>query len=672
MLYSITSALALVFNLIINRDAFKKAVDRPAEQKNKQEVTARYRYFLVTANLYFAADILWGLLYDNHDNNSIFALLYADVILYFLFMFLTMLMWIRYTVAYVETRGRKSNIMVFAVWCMFALGIVCLVINIFHPFILSFNAEHEYIPGSGRHIAFILQMILYLVTSVYMFVIARKSIFSECGRYIAVGFACLGMGVFMIAQIVEPRYPLYAVGLIIGICIVHSYVEASERRDKEIYDHIATGLAGDYEAMYYIDVETGEYLEFATSGEYESMDVHVTGRDFYADTAINVEKYVHPDDREFARSLYTREIMTKKLEGRNSYSYKYRVMVNGQPKFFSFTIMRANDERHIVLREKDIDDEITAENIRQEDQKKHATFSQIAESLAANYDVIYYVDVEDSSYVSYGTRSIYGPLSIQESGVDFYAEAQRNIPDIIHKNDITMVSEYLDRDRLLSILKKQKRSSIDYRLIVGKRAHYTRMTVWLTLDGTHIIIGVENIDAEVKREKQHLKALITEKELARRDDLTGVKNKMAYTELENSVQTNIDNGFDYLPFALILCDANDLKKINDSKGHTAGDEYIKESAKLLCDIFVHSPVFRVGGDEFVVFVRSTDYQNRKELMKKLRDQVVQNLHSGTGPVLASGMAEYIPETDSFVSDIFDRADKEMYENKQMLKRGGLQ
>ena len=138
---------------------------------------------------------------------------------------------------------------------------------------------------------------------------------------------------------------------------------------------------------------------------------------------------------------------------------------------------------------------------------------------------------------------------------------------------------------------------------------------------------------EVKKEKQHLKALNTEKELARRDELTGIKNKTAYTELEKSVQTNIDNGMDYLPFGLVVCDANDLKKINDTKGHAAGDDYIRKSSKLLCDTFVHSPVFRIGGDEFVVFIRGDDYSNREKLMKELHEHVQKNLQSGKGPVV---------------------------------------
>ena len=135
------------------------------------------------------------------------------------------------------------------------------------------------------------------------------------------------------------------------------------------------------------------------------------------------------------------------------------------------------------------------------------------------------------------------------------------------------------------------------------------------------------------------------------------------------MQSNMDNGMDYLPFALLVCDANDLKKINDTLGHAAGDEYIKETAKILCETFVHSPVFRIGGDEFVVFLRGNDYSARDELMEKLFSTVRENQQTGIGPILSAGMSEYEPKADSRVSDVFERADKKMYENKQMLKSG---
>ena len=277
------------------------------------------------------------------------------------------------------------------------------------------------------------------------------------------------------------------------------------------------------------------------------------------------------------------------------------------------------------------------------------------------------MDVADSSYIGYEANSIYGRLEIGKEGYDFFGDSIENIPLIIHKQDRDKVLEFLNKDNMISRLENRKDYSIDYRILDDGKSRFTRMSVRKSGDGTHFIIGVEDIDAEVKRERQHLRELKTEKELARRDELTGIKNKTAYKELEESAQGNIDNGMDYLTFALVVCDTNNLKQINDTQGHAAGDEYIKASARLLCDIFVHSPVFRVGGDEFVVFLRGNDYTTRYELMEKLRNQVLENKRVGAGVILSAGMSEYKPESDAFVSDVFERADKEMYKDKERLK-----
>ncbi len=658
-----------MLNNIINHETLQVLKKRSDGSKGEiKPDVRRHAHFLIAANCYFLADIGWGFLYEHHDMDVLFPFLYIDCVLYFFFMFLSMLTWIRYIVAYLDKHGRKSRVLLYSVWAMFTVTVIHLIVNLFNPFIFSFNDAHEYLPGSGRHLAFIAQIALYLVTSTYMLYIAHKSVGIEKARYIAVGLTCLSMEVFLILQILNPNYPFYAAGLMVGIGVIHSYVEAGEKKEKEIYDHIANSLAKDYDAMYYINIETGEYKEFSASQKYASMNVPVGGKNFYTETQANVDRFVHPDDRQFASSLYTKDVMLKKLEHKKSYSYKYRLMINGQSRYFLFTVLRAIDGEHFVLYEKDIDDELTAEKMRLENQSEHVTFSQIAEILAVNYDVIYYVDAKDSSYISYECRNIYGNLSLPKSGDDFFADTLRDVEMIVHRSDRDAVLKFVDKDHVKRAMKSQRSISKDYRVTAFRKTHYVRMTIRKSTNGTHYIIGIENTDDEVKKEKQYLKALNTEKELARRDELTGIKNKNAYHELEKSVQTSIDKGMDFLTFGFVVCDANNLKQINDTEGHVAGDEYIKKAALLLCDIFAHSPVFRVGGDEFVVFLSGNDYVNREILMDKLRTRVKANLQTGDGPVLASGMAEYMPDEDSLVADIFDRADKEMYDNKQELKR----
>ena len=300
-------------------------------------------------------------------------------------------------------------------------------------------------------------------------------------------------------------------------------------------------------------------------------------------------------------------------------------------------------------------------------EKASITFSQIAESLASNYDTIYYVNLKTGDFTGYTSQNLYGELEVDESGEDFFETARSNASHIIHPQDRDRLMNILDKDYLLTALEGRKQFNFEYRLIITDQVKHTRLSARKSSDGGHLIIGVENIDDEIKKEKEHIRALNTEKELARRDELTGIRNKTAFTELEQSIQDNIERGMNYLPFAIAVCDLNNLKRINDTEGHKAGDDYIRSSAKLLCEIFDHSPVFRIGGDEFAVFLSGDDFSSRKQLVEKLHRTALKNRDSHEGPVIAVGIADYDPSSDSNVSDIFERADHMMYEDKRELK-----
>lgn len=160
-------------------------------------------------------------------------------------------------------------------------------------------------------------------------------------------------------------------------------------------------------------------------------------------------------------------------------------------------------------------------------------------------------------------------------------------------------------------------------------------------------------------------------ELMQRDALTSARNRIAYENYKTSLCERYKHG-DSSPFAVAMFDINDLKVINDKQGHESGDIYIKNSCKLICDIFKHSPVFRIGGDEFVVIVSNSDYPKRWELLQSLRDYIDMLAKSDLPDVskvsIASGMSEY-QAGDESLDDAFRRADEMMYKNKHIMKNG---
>ncbi len=155
---------------------------------------------------------------------------------------------------------------------------------------------------------------------------------------------------------------------------------------------------------------------------------------------------------------------------------------------------------------------------------------------------------------------------------------------------------------------------------------------------------------------------------AYQDGLTGVKNKQAYIHAETTLDQQLAEGT-LSEFALVVCDVNGLKVINDTMGHKAGDEYIRQACRIICDIFIHSPVYRVGGDEFVVLLTDRDYRSREMLMYRLHNRSITNIFT-EGAVVSGGLAEYDPDKDQSVHEVFERADATMYREKTLLKSLG--
>jgi diguanylate cyclase (GGDEF)-like protein len=173
------------------------------------------------------------------------------------------------------------------------------------------------------------------------------------------------------------------------------------------------------------------------------------------------------------------------------------------------------------------------------------------------------------------------------------------------------------------------------------------------------------LEQTLEREKQHLNDLQTTREIAYKDPLTGVKSKVAYAEFESQKDIQIREG-SAESFAVAVFDINGLKKINDTHGHKKGDEYIKTACGIICDMFKHSPVFRIGGDEFVVILENNDFENRKDLEKKF-NELMDKQKIEKQVVIAMGMAEYSEGEDYTFEDVFSRADKKMYIQKRALK-----
>ena len=160
-------------------------------------------------------------------------------------------------------------------------------------------------------------------------------------------------------------------------------------------------------------------------------------------------------------------------------------------------------------------------------------------------------------------------------------------------------------------------------------------------------------------------------ELATQDALTGIRNKTAYDREIKKMEYELEMG-KLLNFGIAMIDLNYLKKINDNYGHEEGNYAIKKLCQIVCNTFVHSPVFRIGGDEFVVILKGSDFAIVYSLIANFKHELFMlekkdNLQPWERVSAAIGFAEYDNKQDATITDVFKRADQKMYENKKEMK-----
>jgi len=196
-------------------------------------------------------------------------------------------------------------------------------------------------------------------------------------------------------------------------------------------------------------------------------------------------------------------------------------------------------------------------------------------------------------------------------------------------------------------------------------ASLSKAVTKLSADMRDYIKGMLAAENEARDLQEHVTEM---NDIAYKDALTQVKNKAAYDEKAESLSWDIKART--ARFGIVMADLNYLKEINDKFGHDKGNEYIVGSCRLICEIYTHSPVFRIGGDEFVVVLEGQDYDNREKLITQARDTFRRTWHASERHPwqrysVALGMAAWQPE-DS-VEAVFNRADHEMYEKKAAMK-----
>ena len=672
MYYSAIGILAIIVLLIVNHDILLNR--GKAFESSSWSV---YRRFLLAVLIYYIVDALWGLL----ESRKLAKLLFVDTTVYYGAMAAGVLYWAEYTIAYVEDETTFGRILIRAGHMIAGLITVIAVINIFVPVLFTVDSDCVYHALPVRYVMLVSQILLLLLISYYAVASIVRRGTEKRPKYRALASFGLIMATFLYIQLWYPYLPLYTIAYMLGTCLLHTFVINDEKEDYRrrlekayekqrsagtIFAHIAMSLARGYTDLFYVNMETDAYIEYHTDDDSGVLTEARRGTDFFESCKREVKLFVHPDDNAAFVKAMDRAFLTEALDRTRVFEMTYRRIKGGAPFYVLMKVSRMEDDnQHIVIGVTDIDEQVKQRREEERMIEERATYERI-HALTGNFIAIYVVDPETDRYREIGSFKGYDEHFGQSREGELFFDASREAARIHnYPEDISLFLSVFTKENVMSEIRHSGIFTLSYRLIMNGKPNYVQIRAAMTEEpeGPRLIVGINDVDAQVRQEEEYGRRLAQAQKQANIDALTGVKNRHAYLEAEARMDRQIAE-HRQPPFAIVMLDVNDLKKVNDTVGHQAGDQLLRDACKTICDTFKHSPVFRVGGDEFAVICQGSDYECMDELLGKMRDHNGNASRAG-GIMIACGMARF--GDDECVASVLERADHNMYENKKALK-----
>jgi signal transduction histidine kinase/ActR/RegA family two-component response regulator len=291
---------------------------------------------------------------------------------------------------------------------------------------------------------------------------------------------------------------------------------------------VAQALAADYFCIYYVNTKNNKFIEYSASEEYRALGLPRSGEDFISFSRERFESIIYPEDQERFLDGFVKEKIISELDAHGIYKLAFRLMFNGVPTYVQLKVTRMIEKEgsHIVIGISSVDEQMKAMEAFEMAHHASITFGRVATALAGDYFSIYVVDLDTDHFVEYSATKEFDTLGVEKNGEDFFNLSRRNMLRLIYEDDRERFMGTFYREKVMSILERDKIFTMKYRLVFGDTPVWVSMKATLLEDndGRHLIIGTNNIEAQMEREEEYQQRVREARTSARNDFLANMSH----------------------------------------------------------------------------------------------------------------------------------------------------
>ena len=503
-LYSVIGFIAIAIHLIIN---FKVMV-KP-ESSTSQKAAGKYRFLITAIFSYYITDVLWGILAGLNWITALF----IDTTIYYTAMSLAILGFYSYIVEYLEMKDWRSKFFNYFGIGFCVLENIFLIINFLFPCFFWFDENDHYIAGPVRYAALWIQIAMFSISSIFTGIEAFRQN-SAKKRNLAIFLFSLVMLVAIIFQERFPLLPFYALGCLIGCCILHVYVvgDEIEENSNRLADYKQAILS---DALISLEANlTQDKLYYGAWKDNEGKIVQL--KDIIGlDVPCSYDEYIRKWNERFVKDKTFDSFLQKTSrdslldsfdKGITEITFDYEAQV----PCGRITWLR----RNIALTRGQSGDVIAYTNVKDisalvAQQKREEAY---IETLATEYDSIAIIDIDNEDknedkviLHSRLTERLASMIDDETAKEENYGKKLDLMLRFVHPQDREQFQNNTQKEKVLESFAQNRTHTLDFRFLMKDGSYlYFQLTFVALRDESgqprQMIACMRNIDAEIRKE----------------------------------------------------------------------------------------------------------------------------------------------------------------------------
>ena len=277
--------------------------------------------------------------------------------------------------------------------------------------------------------------------------------------------------------------------------VVVAVLSVRDAETGETYANIARALATDYFHLFYVNLETEEFIEYSSNVGEDEISTERHGEKFFSKSREKALTVLHKDDRDLFIKSFTRENVLSQIDKNGTFTLIYRLLKFDVPFYVNLKAVRMkNDKKHLIVGVSNIDSQVKQKKIVEQAKQNQLAFTRLM-ALFGDYICVYVINLKDNSYIQYQATAEFEEIGVQTEGEDFFKDTQINAEKAVVPEDRELFKLRHTKEVILDSIRKEGVFTSHHRLMIsGKSVMVAVRTVLVKEDGEDkLIMGVRKV-----------------------------------------------------------------------------------------------------------------------------------------------------------------------------------